>query len=96
MRRKRQGAPGREGERCLPQRRREQNVQLEQRRTVKWSLLELMSPHIKTPANESLFIIGKRKSSHNPISCLLMPAAGSAEAHLDGRWTMGAQRGSLT
>lgn len=41
--------------------RKEQNMQLERRHTVKWSLLELMSaaicPHIKVPANEGLFII---------------------------------------
>lgn len=57
-----------------------------------------ISPHIKVLANEGLFIIGKHKSSHNPISCPLIPpphphpAAGprrkgerrrEREAHLD-------------
>lgn len=30
-------------------------------------------PHIKVLANEGLFIIVEHKSSHNPISCLLIP-----------------------
>lgn len=38
-------------------------------------------PHIKVLANEGLFIIAQHKSSHNPISCPLIPAVGT-QPHL--------------
>lgn len=50
-------------------------------------------PHIKVLANEGLFIICEHKSSHNPISCLLIPMAGKGEAHLGKRWTKESQQG---
>lgn len=43
-------------------------------------------PHIKVLTNEGLFIIAEHKSSHNPISCLLILMAGG-EAHLGRRRT---------
>lgn len=71
-----------------PRPRGEQNTQLERRSTVKRSLLaneRAISPHIKVLANEGLFIIGKRKSWHNPISCPLIQHGGrrKRKAHLD-------------
>lgn len=50
-------------------------------------------PHIKVLANEGLFIIGEHKSSHNPISCPLIPVEGRGEAHLGRRWTKGSKQG---
>lgn len=48
-------------------------------------------PHIKVLANEGLFIIGEHKSSHNPISCPLIPVEGRGEAHLGRRRTKGSK-----
>lgn len=50
-------------------------------------------PHIKVLANEGLFIIGEHKSSHNPISCPLIPVEGRGEAHLGRRRTKGSKQG---
>lgn len=58
----------------------EQNMQLEPLHTVKWSLLELMSVlsvhTLKGSLTRACSSSNENKSSHNPISCPLVPLAG--------------------
>lgn len=95
---------GREGERCPPLRgaAASQRTKHAIRAAIHCEVVitraneRAICPHIKVLANEGLFIIGEHKSSHNPISCLLIPVAGR-EAHLGRRRTKGSKtrRGAL-
>lgn len=88
---------GRDAFHCAAQQpHREQNMQLEQQYTVKWSLLELMSAlsvhTLKCSLTRACSSSNKHKSSHNPISCPLIPTA-RREAYLGKRRTKESKQG---
>lgn len=76
---------------AAPEPQREQNMQLERQYTVKWSLLELMSAlsvlTLKCLLTRACSSSAKHKSSHNPISCPLIPIAGRERLIWGRRWT---------